>query len=182
VLNITDSNSDTNLETVIEAVSRLIDNACGRHFFNASETRYYKADESDRIFVDDIASSSGITIYTDEDGDGTYENTWQSTDFNLASYNASTDGWPYQMIETTPQGDLSFPRTKKGIKITATFGWAAVPKPVTLACILQSAREYKRFKAVLGVAGATAIGTQVVTMPALDPDVEKLLCPYVKTT
>lgn len=182
VLSISDSNSDTNLETVIEAVSRLIDNTCGRHFYSASETRYYTADEGNLLFVDDIASTSGITIYTDEDGDGTYEITWASTDYELASYNAATDGWPFSMIETKPEGRYSFPTLRKSTKITATFGWAAVPKPVTLACILQSAREYRRFKAILGVAGATSIGTTTLTMPSLDPDVEKLLSPYIKLT
>ena len=84
------------------------------------------------------------------------------------------------MIETTPEGDYSFPGTKKGVKVTASFGWAAVPKTVTLACILQSNREYKRFNTALGQAGASSVGVITLTIPALDPDVEKLLGPYVR--
>ncbi len=180
VMNFSTTAHDEILETIIEAVSRLIDNATARHFYTATETRYYTADNSGLIFVDDIASSSGAAIYTDEDGDGTHENTWTATDYELASYNSTLDGWPYQMIEITPQGDFSFPRTRKGVKVTASFGWAAVPKTINLACILQANREYKRFNTPLGQAGASAVGVINLTIPALDPDVEKLLRPYVR--
>ena len=132
--------------------------------------------------MDDISTSSGLTLVTDEDGDRTYEITWATTDYDLTSFNSTLDGWPYMMIETTPEGDYSFPGTKKGVKVTASFGWAAVPKTVVLACILQSNREYKRFNTALGQAGASAVGTITLTIPALDPDVEKLLCPYVRIT
>ena len=182
VLNFSNTTHDEILETIIEAVSRLIDNKCARRFFSASETRYYTADEGDLMFVDDISTSSGLTLVTDEDGDRTYETTWATTDYDLTSFNATLDGWPYQMIETTPEGDYSFPGTKKGVKVTASFGWASVPKTVVLACILQSNREYKRFNTALGQAGASSVGTITLTIPALDPDVEKLLCPYVRIT
>jgi len=173
---------DEVLETIIEAVSRLIDNKCARRFFEATETRYYTADNSGLMFVDDISTTSGVTIYTDDDGDGAYENTWAGTDYELASYNASADGWPYSMIETKPQGVYTFPRTRKGVKITASFGWAAVPKTINLACILQCNREYKRFNTALGQAGASSIGTITLSIPALDPDVEQLICNYVRLT
>ena len=180
VLNFSNTTHDEILETIIEAVSRLIDNKCARRFFSASETRYYTAERGDLIFVDDISTSSGLTLVTDEDGDRTYEITWAATDYDLTSFNASLDGWPYQMIEITPEGLYSFPGTKKGVKITASFGWASVPKTIVLACILQSNRAYKRFNTALGQAGASAIGTITLTIPALDPDVEKLLTPYVR--
>jgi hypothetical protein len=174
--------SDETIEIIVEAVSRLIDNKTARFFYNATQTRYYTADEGDYLFVDDISSSSGLTIYTDEDGDGVYENTWASTDYNLVSYNSSLDGWPFQVIETTPEGNYSFPRTKKGVKIIGPFGWAATPKTITLACLLQSNREYRRFDTPLGQAGASAVGVINLSIPALDPDVEKLICPYVRMT
>ena len=182
VLNFSNTTHDEVLETIIEAVSRLIDNWTARRFYSATETHYYTADEGNLIFTDDIATGSGLALLTDEDGDRTYEITWTTTDYDLTQFNASNDGWPYQMIETTPQGNYSFPATKKGVKVTGTFGWAAVPKPVVLACIMQSNRAYKRFNTALGQAGASAVGVITLTIPALDPDVEKLLCPYVKAT
>lgn len=170
---------DELIEKIINAVSRKIDNKCARRFFNVTETRYYTADNSGQIFVDDISTTSGVLIYTDDDGDGTYENTWSTTDYELAAYNATLDGWPYSMVEIKPQGVYTFPRTRKGVKITAPFGWAAVPEPVNIACMMQGNRVFKRFATPLGQAGASSVGTITLTIPALDPDVEQLLCDYI---
>lgn len=174
--------SDEVLETIIEAVSRLIDNATARQFFTTTETRYYRAKNPFCLEVDDIASSSGVTIDIDLDGDGTYEYTLASTDYYLGGYNDLSKGFPYALIETSPFAQYTFSTAKRGNKVTATFGWAAVPKPVTLACILQSNREYKRFNTALGVAGATATGMITLDIPSLDPDVEKLLQQYKRLT
>jgi hypothetical protein len=182
VLNFSNTTHDEVLETIIEAVSRLIDNATARQFYSSSETRYYTATDNYMLEVDDIASTSGITIETDLNGDGVYEYTWSATDYNVGGYNDIAKGWPISQIETTPQGLYTFPKLRHSTKITAAFGWAAVPKTVTLACIMQSQREYRRFDTILGVSGATAIGTTTLTMPSLDPDVEKLLQPYVRLT
>lgn len=183
VLNFSNTDHDATLELVIEAVSRAIDNHCGRRFFVASETRYYTAESAWRLDVDDVsdvAATASFALYTDDDGDGTYENTWAATDFNAAPFNAALDGFPYTAIETTPLGNYRFPHTRKGVKVTGPFGFTAVPKPVNRACVLQSARLFKRYVTPLGVSGATAVGTITFTMPKLDPDVEAMLRPYVR--
>lgn len=182
VLNFSDSTHDTNLEMIIEGVSRAIDNKCGRFFYvTTSQSRYYTAKKDSKLAIDDISSTSGLVIATDDNGDATYENTWSSTDYYAAPYNASLDGRPFEFIETTPVGVYRFPvGIQKGVKVTATFGWAATPKPITYACILQSTREYQRLKTALGVAGSSATGTITFTMPKLDPDVEAMLQEYVK--
>lgn len=183
VLSITDSNSDTNLEAIIEACSRAIDNHCGRRFFVASETRYYTAESAWRLDVDDVsdvAASASFALYTDDDGDGTFENTWAATDFAAAPINAALNGFPYTALETTPQGEHRFPHTRNGVKVVAPFGFAAVPKPVVQACNLLTAREYRRLKAVFGVAGASAVGQVYMSIPKFDPDVLMLLAPYVR--
>lgn len=183
VLNFSNTDHDTILESVIEGASRAIDNWCGRHFYSASETRYYTARHPYRLRIHDLGSSSGLTIYTDLDGDGTYEYTWAATDYQLAPYNAATDGWPFTMIETTLLGNYQFPATRRGVKITSTaFGWPAVPKSINRACLLQAERLFKRYTTPLGQAGATTIGTIVMTMPALDTDVQAMLAPYKKVS
>lgn len=183
VLNITDSNSDTTLETVIEAVSRMIDNSCARYFYSsAAQVRYFNTKDPYCLRTDDIASASGITIDIDLNGDGVYEYTLASTDYYLAGYNDLLKEFPYSKLEITPAAQYTFSLAPRGNKVTATYGWAAVPKPITVACILQSARVYKRFKAVLGVAGASAVGQINMEIPALDPDVEKLIYQYKRLT
>ena len=178
VLNIPNADHDTILESVIEGVSRAIDNWTGRFFFSSTETRYYTSVESDTLFVDDISTATNLTLYTDDDGDRTYENTWATTDFDLLPLNAETGGFPFTMIETTPNGSYTFPGTKKGVKITAAFGWAAVPKPIKSACLLQSVRLFKRYVTPLGQSATTALGTMTLQIPKLDPDICALISAY----
>lgn len=183
VLNFSTTAHETIVEAIIEGVSRNIDNYCGRRFYAASETRYYTASHGWLLDVDDVsdvAASASFALYTDDDGDGTYENTWAATDYHARPYNASQNGFPYTSFETTPAGNYHFPYTRKGVKIVAPFGFLAVPKPVNRACVLQSARLFKRYTAVLGVAGASQVGIINMTIPALDPDVVMLLRPYVR--
>lgn len=174
----TNTDHDTILESVIEGVSRAIDNYCGRRFYSTSETRYYTPENSLHIDVDDISSTSGLVVYTDDGQDGTYENTWAATDFDLMPYNAALDGLPYTSIEVTPLGNYRFPIARKSVKITAAFGFAAVPKPINRACVLQSVRLFKRYITPLGVSASSAVGEIKLMIPALDPDVTMLLRPY----
>src|SRR5690349_21107818 len=62
ILGFTDTTHDEILETAIEAVSRLIDNKCTREFYTTTEARYFTAEDSHWCYVDDISSSSGVTI------------------------------------------------------------------------------------------------------------------------
>ena len=113
--------------------------------------------------------------------DGTFEITLASTDYNLLPYNAVLDGWPFNGLETSPQGLYAIPTIKRGVKITAKFGWASVPKTINTACIIQSERLFKRFDAPLGIAGTNALGQAVLVKPELDEDVKALLTPYRRT-
>lgn len=178
VLNLTNTDHDVILESVIEGVSRAIDNYCARRFYNAVETRYYTSEFNGTLYVDDIATASGLTIYTDEGHDGTYENTWTATDYELKPYNATLNGEPITSIEVTALGTYRFPRGRKGVKITATFGYPAVPAPINRACVLQATRLFKRYITPLGVSAASAVGEIKLSIPALDPDVTMLLRPY----
>jgi len=178
VLNESSTDLDTMIETVVEAVSRKIDGYCGRFFYSASETRYFTPEHPNRVYLSDVNSTASITVYTDDDGDGTYENTWAATDFNLLPANSALEGWPATYIETAINGDYSFPIVRNGLKIATYFGWAAVPKPVELACILQSHRLYKRLMTPLGQASTNALGVQMLNLPHLDPDIAELLEPY----
>jgi hypothetical protein len=174
----TDTSHDDLLTDVINAVSRKIDDYTGRRFYAASETRYYTARDPYCLKVHDISSTSGVTIETDLNGDGVFEYTWSSTDYNLAPYNALSYGWAFTEIERTPQGIYTFPLIRRGTKVTASFGWASVPSQVNIACILQSNRIWSRFKTPLGMAGASAVGTITMNISKLDPDVCEMLDQY----
>lgn len=111
-----------------------------------------------------------------------YEYTWtEGTDFELSPYNAPFIGFPFTSIEVKPLGSYRFPIVRRGVKITASFGFAAAtPKPINRACVLQATRLFKRYITPLGVSAASAVGEIKLTIPALDPDVTMLLRPYMR--
>lgn len=141
-ISVADTDDDAELERIITAVSREIDNYCGRRFYAASETRYYTASHPCRLTVDDLLAVT--TLATDGDGDRTYEDTWAVTDFDLTPDNAALDGRPYWAIETAPAGDYSFPvGVRKGVKIVGSIGYSATTPPVVEdACLAQCKLEY----------------------------------------
>lgn len=179
-LDITDSVDDTVIEGTIEAVSRAFDNYTGRFFWvdGSVSIRYYQTPFSDRVYTDDISTSTGLIVATDNNGDGTFENTWSASDYNLQEYNAALDSLPYSCIETALQGNYTFPSVKRGVKITAKFGWAAVPKPINNVCVIQSERIFKRFDSPLGSMATNALGKVYLNKQELDSDIEMLLKPY----
>lgn len=168
-----DTTDDAMLENSIEAASRAVDGMCGRHFYSATETHYYAAEEWGEIEVDDIVSVSTLT--TDNDGDRVYETTWGATDFELGP----GDSAPYTRIYATPTGAYAFPFDRKSIRIAGTFGWPSVPDAVREATLLLAARYHSRRNTPLGVqVGKPEFGN--LSIPGKDPDVERLLAPYRK--
>jgi hypothetical protein len=174
-----DTADDTILESVVTGVSRWIDGYCGRHIYAATETRYYTAEFSDEVAVDDLLTVTSLG--TDADGDRVYEDTWATTDYDLEPANATADGGPYTRIAIAPQGRYGFPvGARKGVKIAGSFGYASsTPAQIKEACLLQCERLYKRKDAPFGVIGSAEMG-QMMVVPKLDPDVQILLAPFVR--
>lgn len=170
---------DALLENLITAASRAIDDHTGRRFYAATDTRYYTATNAYCLdLADDLRTVT--TLKTDEDGDRTYEITWDSADdYYLAPYNAATDGRPYSSIEVDRvNGDYTFPSTVRGIQIVGSFGYNATgsqPAPVEQACLRLCERYYHLHTAPLGVSGSSELG--VVRIQS-DRDVADLLWPY----
>jgi len=178
-----DTKDDAAIEAVITAVSRSIDNICWQRFYTtaANETRYFTADFAGWLRLPERIISVN-TLKTDNDNDRTYESTWTVTDYDLMPYNASLDGEPYRWIETTPNGDYSFPTgVKKGVEISGKFGWSSAPTPVVEACLLASHRIMARRNSPYGVSGAAAVGNLTLTVEKMksDPDIMELLKPYI---
>jgi len=131
----TDTADDAVLEMIVEGASRFIDGECARHFYKDSTdvTRYYTANDSDHVRVDDLVSVT--TLATDE-GLRTYPNTWETTDFDLWPYNAAADGRPYVQIIRAVNGQEWFMTYEKGVKITGKFGWPSVPTGIKEATLI----------------------------------------------
>lgn len=172
----TDVADDPKLELAVEAVSRRIDQYCERRFYKAPETRVFTPEDDGTLaFVTDLVSAT--TVRTDDDGDGTFETTWEASSYRLEPRNAAVDGKPYTRIVVAPRATRRFYRNAE-IEIAGEFGvpdncpWLKIVKQATL---IQVHRMFKRKDSPFGVAGSAAFGEVTILRPRLDPDVEELL-------
>jgi len=172
---------DTELELVIESVSRLIDDYCQRRFYSTTsdETKYYTPRSATLCQIDECLSIT--TLKTDPSLNATYTTTWTTDDYYLFPYNST----PKTHIEVTPLGDYVFYKNvPKYVEVVGKFGYCDTdshPKSITQACVMQSARIFKRRDSILGIAGTTQFGL-VKLIGDVDPDVKMLLRPYVRYT
>ena len=173
-LRITDSVDDSLLEMAIESASRAIDQYTARNFYNAgTAVRYYAPSDSLNVEIDDMISLSSLQTMSDDDQ--VYDTTWGAADYQLEPLNGIVDGiaQPYNHIRAI--GDYTF-LTLAGeatIKVTAVWGWSAVPIQVTQATVIQASRIFKRLDSPLGIIsgelGSMRVGSR------LDPDVAQLV-------
>lgn len=176
IVDVSDTEDDTLMEICVDSASRAIETYCkDRRFWvnSVDEARFYSPAYWDCFFApDDIVSITSLA--TDEDGDGTYERNWATTDYVLSPANAALDNQPYTKIQLAPRGRYHFPAVVNGLKITGKFGWPAVPIKAKDACMIQAARWYERRNAIFGVIAATE--NRIATVKDdLDPDVQILL-------
>lgn len=174
------------LDDVVTSVSRMIDQHCQRHFWQATAiARRFETTSTYRLDLgafNDLVSVTSIKL--DRDGDGVFEETVSASDYVLGPGNtlAYPEAHPYRVIDMLnsqywpiPGGTAGTGRTAL-TEITGTWGWSAVPAAVKAACRMQVARIFKRQESPLGVAGFGEFG--VVRLSQLDPDVVSMLAPY----
>lgn len=168
---------DTLIQLALDTAAVAINQFCSRDFSEAgtvASDRYLTADEDERYMrVPDFTGT--LTLATDMDGDGTYE--LSVTDFSVVTRNNESVPWQEVRWGQT----AIFSEAPDGIKATATWGWSAVPTPVSLACLIQASRFYKRREAPFGSWGSSDMGAGGVLpwKTTLDPDVQIMLQPYV---
>ena len=173
-----DTIDDTLIELAVEAASRQIDQACERIFYQDSGTRYFVPRDSYVCEIDDLASLT--TLKTSSGADGTYDITWQATDYQTEPLNGIVGGIESPLTQIRAIDDYLF--TIDGgeatVQVTGTWGWSAIPSAIKQAAIILSSRVFRRNDSPLGVAGFGDIG--VVRVSKLDPDVEAMIMPYKK--
>ena len=181
-LRITDSVDDDLLEISIDAASREIDGWCERVFYSTSATRVYLPINALTTYTDDITVVT--TLKVDTTGDGTFDQTWATTDFQLSPLNGIAGGIETPFNTVSAVGDYLFPVYNPGnidaqqasVQIVGTFGFASIPTAVKQACMILSMRQFKRYDSPTGVMGFGDLG--VMRVGRVDPDVEKLLMPF----
>lgn len=180
-----DTIDDTLIDNCVGAASRLIDGYCNRQFWAvASATpRVFQANTEFVCDVDDFYTTTGFVLKTSSFADGNFDTTWATSDYQLEPLNGILDGltWSYDKIRAV--GNYLFPTVNANygeqalVQVTARWGWATVPDPITQACIIQASRIFKRYDSPLGVAGFGDLGAIRVSR-FLDPDMAQLVEPY----
>jgi hypothetical protein len=184
---ITDNIDDSLLETAIESSSRDIDAYTERVFFSTGATavaRVYIPQDIYLVETDDIISVT--TIKSDSNGDGTFDITWASTDFQLEPLNGLAGGIATPATRIRSIGNYLWPvyeprnvnSSQASVQVTGVFGFASVPSAIKQATILSSLRAYKRYESPTGVLGFSDMGA--IRIGRLDPDVMRLVDPYRK--
>jgi hypothetical protein len=184
---ITDTIDDGLLEIAIESSSRDIDAYTERVFFSTGATavaRVYIPQDIYLVETDDIISVT--TLKSDSTGNGTFDITWASTDYQLEPLNGLAGGIATPATRIRAIGDYLWPvyeprnvnSNQASVQVTGVFGFASIPSDIKQATILASLRAYKRYESPTGVLGFSDMG--VVRVGRLDPDVERLVAPYRK--
>ena len=174
LLGITKAAHDADIQRAVETASRWIDRYCGRRFYQDGSVtaRTYSPTDSTWLDVHDVSTATGLLVATDVDLDGTFEQSWTADDYSgsygfaLSPSGSAADGEPWTRLEAL---NASWPTVRRGVKVTAKFGWAAVPTEVEQACLGLAVRLYKRKDAPFGVLefpGSGAVGP----VPRTDPD------------
>lgn len=180
-LNLDDSMENAGIELAIATASRMIDDYCGRFFYQdgtllAPATRYYTPQDFYTVAVDDFVSLSEIA--TDDNFDQLYQTIWTASDSMFEPVNNPSRGWPRNRILAV--GSYVFPANlPQSLRLKGIFGWSSVPYEVKTAAKIQSARLFLRNQSPFGIAGNTDMGT-VRLAAKLDADVEALLRPMRK--
>lgn len=131
----TDSADDAVIESMIEMASRYIDAETGRKFYlgSADETRYYTAENAERLRIDDFGSITSVSV--DYSGDRVTYKAFLSSDYDTLPANAALDGIPFNGLEMTIFSGEYFPTFPRAIKVVGKIGYPSVPKDINNACL-----------------------------------------------
>lgn len=173
-LGITDTSQDYALQTSIAASAGWLNEYTGRHFNRVTETRTFVPRDIYSLRVDDMVPGTTINLSVDFDGDGIYEQAWtEGTDYQrftgAGTFNVNASGIPrpYEHIRVISSG-RTFPFTwpfspVNRVQINTTWGWPAVPWPVSEANRILAADLFKMKDAPFGIAGMGDLGVVRIT-------------------
>ncbi len=131
VLNITGTADDTRMRTLAEALSRMVDGYCNRHFYVLNAARKFDGHGTLDLRLPGLISIEASGLKTDDDKDRTFETTWATTDYLLLPSNAdpatasNPESRPYTAIEVDIDAGTKgeFPEGRQTVQIAGQWGW-----------------------------------------------------------
>lgn len=145
---IADSLDNTTLAYAATAACRNVQGWCGRTFdvASASSARYYRVVDTSHVWIDDCTGVSAVAL---DSGDaGTWATTLTTADYTLWPVGGvgplGAADWPYTgLVGRNYYRFSSSNVTTPALKVTATWGWAAVPEAVKLATLMIGAEFHR---------------------------------------
>lgn len=149
-MSIPDNEDDTTLAWCATAASKWIRGKTGRSFnIEAAQTvsaRYFQPLAHYLVRVDDCYDLATIVVATDEADDGLYATTWDATDFQMNPVGGigptGETGWPFTKIVAVSTKTFPF-NMRTSVKVTAKWGWEALPGDVFEAALMVAAEMHK---------------------------------------
>lgn len=172
----------------ITAASRKVDAMTFRQYgphSGGATARYFRPLSCGLVYIDDAYEITSVE--TDADDDGTFETTWTTADYETEPANGvgsdGQSGWPTYLLRAVGSS-LWFPspawNRRRTVKVTAKWGWSAVPQPVIEATHLLTHRLYYE----VSVPGGVTLPNPEFGLPGsplMRPyTAEKLLRPFVR--
>jgi hypothetical protein len=180
-----DASEDELLADVLSAASRSIDRRCGypaRRFWLDSTAsariftprgRTVRTDDGELLIVDDIGATEDLTVAVGRAGTFTV---LDSSEFEAKPDNATANEQAITGLLRVGSVWSSDPRVR--VKVTAKWGWPAVPSEVKQATLILASRLYKRRQSPEGILGNADWGG-MTNLAREDPDVRTLLKDFV---
>lgn len=178
--------NDAQYERAIEAASRQIDSWYGGQFWKEPTpvARLFRAENPHMVWTGDLADTTGLIVKTDDDGDGVFETTWTSAEWQAEPF-VRINNRPYQQIVAV--GGRCFPTRRRHdewrhtigmrprVQVTASWGWPAVPDEVEQACQILAVDHFKSKDLTGGIAGFGDFGP--IRIASFNPQAKALLEP-----
>lgn len=176
-----DTQDDDAMTSALDVASRGIEFCTHRQFNDAgtASARLFYADTRHLAKVDDFSTADDLVIETDTAGDGTYATTWTTSDYELQPLNGIVDsvsGWPFWRIRAVERW---FPcgERRAGLRVTARWGWTAIPAPVKEATLILAEDVFKLKDTPFGAGGYGEYGR---IRARENPNVWLRIMPYVR--
>lgn len=178
-IGVDDAALDSLIDSAISAAQSWVDGRVNRRGATrgvfllepTATARYFDTAFDGSVWVDDIGDLEDFAVDTDTANNGTWSTSWLTTDYQLLPVNTADPYW--QIVGV---GTQTFPRisTRRGlVKVTARWGWPAVPAAVKQACIQKTAQIVSRRNSPNGVAGFNDFG--IVRVVSTDAQIDELL-------
>lgn len=175
-----DTVRDTELQAAATSASKAINRACGRDFNNQTDAsaRLFIPSAPRFVVTDDIYSTDSLVVEVLEYGNVVM--TLTGTEYELTPLNGIVDGEPRPYTGfRLPWPWHSWFWAGTRIRVTAKWGWAAVPDDIVQATKILGAEFYKLKDAPLGVVQPGSGNNSTFLSHVRDvPQAWNLACPY----